>query len=328
MKDLLRTADLTSADLMLLLDTAAAFKAQPLKAHGQLTGATVVLYFAKPSTRTRLSFETAVVQLGGVPLAVGTQELQVGRGETLEDTARIVSRYAKAFVVRTFADDDVRLVAEAATVPVINALTDRHHPCQSLADLLTLRERWGTFEGKRLAWVGCGNNVLHSLMEAAALARLDMTVATPPAYGPDVDIAAGAQALAVVSGASITLLHDPRQAVEGADAVYTDAWVSMGDSEAGRAAQIAALTPYRVTDGLLAHARPDALFLHCLPAHRGEEVTAEVLDGPRSVVFDQAENRLHTGQAVLHALLNGLLTGRAADSSADVAEPAPRVAVA
>ena len=311
MKDLLKTSDLSAADLQTLLDLAAGFKADPLKAYGALTGKTVVLYFAKPSTRTRLSFETAVVQLGGVPLSVSTQDLQVGRGETLEDTAKIVSRYAKAFVVRTFADDDLQLMAQAASVPVINALTDNHHPCQSLADLLTLKERWGTLAGKQLAWVGCGNNVLHSLMQGAALAGLNMTVATPPGYGADPDITAGAQALAAAHGASITLTHDPRQAVYGADAVYTDAWVSMGDKEDGRAAQVAALTPYRVTDALLDYAQPDALFLHCLPAHRGDEVTAEVLDGPQSVVFDQAENRLHTGQAVLYALLNGLLTGAA-----------------
>jgi ornithine carbamoyltransferase len=308
-KDLLKTSDLSAADLHTLLDLAADFKANPLKAHGLLTGKTAVLYFAKPSTRTRLSFETAVVQLGGVPLSVSTQDLQVGRGETLEDTAKIVSRYAKAFVVRTFADDDLQLMAQAASIPVINALTDNHHPCQSLADLLTLKEHWGTFEGKTLAYVGCGNNVLHSLMEAAALAGLSMTVATPAGYGPDPDIAAGAQALAAAHGGSITFTHDPHKAVYGADAVYTDAWVSMGDKEEGRAAQIAALTPYRVTDALLDYALPDALFMHGLPAHRGHEVTADVLDGPQSVVFDQAENRLHTGQAVLYALLNGLLTG-------------------
>jgi ornithine carbamoyltransferase len=312
MKDLLKTADLTAEDLHTLLDLAAEFKANPLKAHGLLTGKTVVLYFAKPSTRTRLSFETAVVQLGGVPLSVSTEDLQIGRGETLEDTAKIVSRYAQAFIIRTFADDDVRLVADAASVPVINALTDGHHPCQSLADLLTLKEHWGTFEGKTLAWVGCGNNVLHSLMQAAALVGLDMTVATPPGYGPDPDIAAGAQALAQAHGCGITFTHDPVSAVRGAHAVYADAWVSMGDKEEARAAQVAALTPYRVTNGLLDYAWPDALFMHCLPAHRGEEVTAEVLDGPQSVVFDQAENRLHTGLAVLYALLTKQLHGYAA----------------
>jgi ornithine carbamoyltransferase len=325
MKDLLRTSDLTPDDLHLLLDIASAFKQNPMQAYGMrlLAGKTVVLYFAKPSTRTRLSFETAVARLGGIPSTVGPHELQVGRGETLEDTAHVISRYAEAFVIRTYADDDVQLVANAATIPVINALTDGHHPCQSLADLMTLKEAWGgTLQGKQLAWVGAGNNVLHSLMEASAMAGIHLTVATPPGYEPDETIFAGAWSTAKRMGGSINLMHDPIHAVQGADAVYTDAWVSMGDSEETRAERFAALTPYRVTSKLMSYASPKAVFVHCLPAHRGEEVTAEVLDGPQSIVFDQAENRLHTGQAVLYALLTNKLQGTVS-TAAPVATKAP-----
>jgi ornithine carbamoyltransferase len=308
MKDLLRTSDLTPDQLHLLLDLAAHFKKNPMAEYGLLTGKTVVLYFGKPSTRTRISFETAVARLGGIPSTVGPQELQIGRGETLEDTAHVVSRYAEAFVIRTHAHDDVQLVADAASIPVINALTDTHHPCQSLADLLTLKEAWGgTLAGKHLAYVGAGNNVSQSLIEAGAMVGLHMTVATPPGYEPDETLFAKASGVARKMGGSLNLMHDPVAAVQGADAVYTDAWVSMGDNEATRAERFADLTPYRVTSQLMQHAASAAVFMHCLPAHRGEEVTAEVLDGPKSIVFDQAENRLHTGQAVLGALIGGKL---------------------
>ena len=323
MKDLLRTSDLSPADFSLLLDLAAEFKANPLKAHGLLTGKTVVLYFAKPSTRTRISFETAVARLGGIPSTVGPHELQIGRGETLEDTAKVVSRYAEAFVIRTYADDDIQLVAQAASIPVVNALTDSHHPCQSLADIMTLKEHWGTLADKKLAWVGAGNNVLHSLMEACALAGISISAATPPGYGPDPVIVGRAKDVAATTGATIEVTTDPYQAVWEADAIYTDAWVSMGDDEATRATRFAALTPYRVTAGLIQDmAAPDAIFMHCLPAHRGEEVTAEVLDGPQSVVFDQAENRLHTAQAVLYALISGLVTGESHRGAAFVPDTA------
>lgn len=310
MKDLLRTSDLSIDDMHLLLDLASELKANPLKHHGLLTGSTVVLYFAKPSTRTRFSFETAVARLGGIPSTVDSNDLQIGRGETLEDTAMVVSRYASAFVIRTFADDDVKLVAERATIPVINALTDGHHPMQSLADILTLKQKWGTFEGKKLAYVGAFNNVLNSLLEISAMAGLSITAATPDGYGPDPLVAAKAKAIAKLTGATIELTTDPYQAVWEADAVYTDTWFSMGDSEETRAKAYADLTPYRVTQGLMSDLpKHDAVFMHCLPAHRGEEVTAEVIDGPQSIVFDQAENRLHTAHAVLYALVKGQLKG-------------------
>lgn len=300
---LLRIADLSRTELDGLLALAKTFKADPYAHRRFLASETVVLYFNKPSTRTRISFETAVVRLGGVPIGIGPSDLQLGRGETIEDTARVVSRYARAFVIRTFADDDVARFAAAATIPVINALTDLHHPCQALADLMTLREKRGELRGVRLAYVGDGNNVAHSLIEAAALAGMSLHVATPPAFAPDPGVVAAARRCAHETGATIEVGTDPVAAVRGADAIYTDVWVSMGDPEAERAARFAALAPYQVNEALFAHAKRDAIFLHCLPDHRGEEVTAEVVDGPRSVVFDQAENRLHTAIAVLYALV-------------------------
>lgn len=300
---LLRIADLSGDDLHELLALATSFKADPYLHRRFLANETVVLYFNKPSTRTRISFETAVVRLGGVPISIGPGDLQLGRGETIEDTARVVSRYARAFVVRTFSDDDVARFAAAATIPVINALTDLHHPCQALADLMTLREKRGDLRRVTLAYVGDGNNVAHSLIEAAALAGTSLRVATPPSFAPDPDVVAAARLRARATGASLEIGEDPVAAVRGADAIYTDVWVSMGDPEDQRAARFAALTPYQVNPALLAHAKPDAIFLHCLPDHRGEEVTAEVVDGPRSVVFDQAENRLHTAVALLYALV-------------------------
>ena len=300
---LLRIADLSADDLNALLALAASFKADPYLHRRFLANETVLLYFNKPSTRTRISFETAVVRLGGVPIGIGPSDLQLGRGETIEDTARVVSRYARAFVIRTFADDDVARFAASSSIPVINALTDLHHPCQALADLLTLRETRGDLRRVRLAYVGDGNNVAHSLIEAAALAGMSLHVATPAAFAPDPAIVAAARSRARDTGATIEIGEDPVAAVRGADAIYTDVWVSMGDPESERAARFAALAPYQVNAALLAHAKPDAIFLHCLPDHRGEEVTAEVVDGPRSVVFDQAENRLHTAIAVLYALV-------------------------
>lgn len=307
MKDLLRTADLGTDDLEHLLELAADFKKDRKLHRKTLRGQTVVLYFAKPSTRTRLSFEAAVARLGGTPAAVGPDELQLGRGETIEDTARVISRYAAAFVIRTYADDEVRAFADSASIPVVNALTDRHHPCQSLADLLTIREHLGDFGGRKLAYVGDGDNVAHSLLEGAALAGLDIAVATPPGYAPSPAVVRRAQQLAERSGARLEVTTDPHVAVKGADVVYTDVWLSMEDPESERSDRRHAFAPYRVTSGLVAEASPDALFMHCLPAHRGDEVAAGVIDGPRSVVFDQAENRLPTAQAVLYALVKGHL---------------------
>jgi ornithine carbamoyltransferase len=269
-----------------------------------LQGRTPACHFTKPSTRTRVSFEAAAWRLGMLPVMLRPDELQLGRGEPLPDTARVLSRYAAAIVVRTFAQSDLDALAAAASVPVVNALTDDHHPCQALADLLTLRDRFGTLEGLTIAYVGDGNNVAHSLMQAAALAGMNVMVASPPGFEPDPTITAHAAVAARRHGGSVHVTDDPRVAVRRAHAVYTDVWVSMGQ-DAERERKLAALAPYRVDRALMAEADADAIFLHCLPAHRGEEVTAEVIDGPSSAVWDQAGNRLPTEQAVLSALITG-----------------------
>jgi ornithine carbamoyltransferase len=309
LKDLLTTADLSPGDLSYLLDLAAAVKTDPGKASDELAGRMVVLHFAKPSTRTRLSFTAAAGRLGATVVTVGPDELQLGRGETLEDTARVVSRYAAALVVRTFRHGDVERLADAAGIPVVNGLTDTHHPCQSLADLLTLRERFGSLDGRRIAYLGDGNNVAHSLIQACALAGVDITVATPRGYAPDPGIVARARRTAAWRGSDVTITTDPLAAVRGVDAVYTDVWLSMGDPDDERAARRTALAPYQVSKALMARAARRAVFLHCLPAHRGDEVTCDVIDGDRSVVFEQAENRLHTAVAVLLALHRRNLDG-------------------
>ncbi len=315
LKDLLRTADLSGGDIQRLLELAAQFKQEPYRSRKLLRNETVVLYFNKPSTRTRISFETAVARLGGIPIAVRPEDMQLGRGETIEDTAQVMSRYAKAVTIRTYRDTDIERFARAATVPVINALTDGHHPCQSIADLLTLREKGKPLNASKLAFVGDGNNVCHSLIEAAALTGLRLAVATPDGFAPRPEIVQRAQRLASETGSTITLTTDPWEAVDDADAIYTDVWVSMGVADEERASRLRAFAPYQVNAKLLSRARDNAIFMHCLPDHRGEEVTAEVVDGPQSVVFDQAENRLHSSLAILEALLKRELAGSG--------EPAP-----
>ena len=280
MKDLLRISDLSFADLMHLLLLSEQVRENPHARPDLLGGDTVITYFAKPSTRTRLSFGSAISHLGGVPEIVGPAELQLGRGETIEDTARVVSRYARAFVIRTFDDDDVQRFASAATIPVINALTDLYHPCQALADLLTLQQHFGELHGLKLAYLGDGNNVAHSLMEACAIAGIDIAVATPIGYEPDAGITDAATERAALSGAIVQVTHDPLVAAANANAVYTDVWLSMGDSEDERAIRTEALRSYQVNEAVMAEAATDAVFMHCLPAHRGEEVSARVIDGP------------------------------------------------
>jgi ornithine carbamoyltransferase len=309
MKDLLRTSDLTEDDLVRLLDLSTGLKFRPFGAHDELNGQIVVLYFTKPSTRTRLSFSAAAARLGATAVIVGPTELQLGRGETIEDTARVISGYAAALVVRTYADDDVRRLADAASIPVINGLTDGHHPCQSLADLLTLQEHFGALYGLRVAYLGDGNNVAHSLTEACALAGVDITIASPRGYEPDPAVVARAALVAEANGSRIAVTDDPESAVDGVDAVYTDVWLSMGDPEDQRGDRRAALAPYQVNARLMCHAAPHAVFLHCLPAHRGDEVTDDVIGGERSLVFTQADNRLHTATALLLALHRGDLKG-------------------
>ncbi len=301
-KDFLRVADLNPAGLSHLLDLAAAMDDEPLAWAETLRGRSVACYFAKPSTRTRVSFAAAAARLGLNPILLRPDELQLGRGEPIADTARALSGYCDAIVIRTFAQREIEETAAAASVPVINALSDEHHPCQALADLLTVREWFGRLEGVRLAFVGDGNNVAHSLLEAGALAGMEIAVASPPGYAPSPQVVAEAQALARTTGGVIEVFEDPRDAVRGAHAVYTDVWVSMGE-DAERDERLRALRPYQVDEELLALARPDAIFMHCLPAHRGEEVAAAVIDGPRSVVWEQAANREPTAQALLYTLI-------------------------
>ncbi|WP_149256939.1 ornithine carbamoyltransferase [Actinomadura sp. K4S16] len=310
MKDLLRAADLTGDDLTLLLRLAAGFQTAPESAPDLLAHRIVPMYFAKPSTRTRLSTAAAVTRLGGTPVSVGPDELQLRRGETIPDTARVMGSYAAAIVIRTFSDTDVADLAAAAPVPVVNALTDGHHPLQAVADLLTVQEHFGHLRGHRIAYVGDGGNVARSLMEAAAIAGMDVTLATPPGYAPPDEAVAFAAAQADRSGGAVTLTNEPIEAVKNASVVYTDVWVSMGDPDDQREGRVRALAPYRVDERLMGHARDDAVFMHCLPAHRGQEVTAEVIDGERSLVFRQAANRLPATQAVLSALLTERLEGR------------------
>nr|WP_107728259.1 ornithine carbamoyltransferase [Desmospora activa] len=274
------------------------------KHYAPLTDKTLAMIFDKSSTRTRVSFETGMAQLGGHALALNRQELQLGRGESVEDTARILSGYVDAVLIRTFQHELVEQLAENASIPIINGLTDLHHPCQAFADVMTLAELKPGRDDLRLAYVGDGNNVLHSLAEAAALTGIELVAATPPGYEPDAAIWQQAQALASTTGARLHLTHDPREAVADADAVYTDVWASMGQ-EAEKEKRQRDFDGFIVDASLMNFARSDAVFLHCLPAYRGLEVAAEVMDGPQSVVFQQAENRLHVQKALLVSLLVG-----------------------
>ena len=293
-RDLLRISNLSGDQLDRLLRLAADMKAEPLGWRDAQAGKVLACFFTKPSTRTRVSLEAAAQRLGMLPLMLRPDELQLGRGEPISDTGRVLSGYVDAIAIRTFAQSDVEELAEAADVPVVNALTDDHHPCQALADLLTIREHFGELEGVRLAYLGDGNNVAHSLMEAGALAGMDVVVSTPYGYCPHAEIAVATHA---------ALEAEPLEAVRGAQVVYTDVWVSMGQ-DAQREQRLADLAPYRVTAEVMEAASRDAIFMHCLPAHRGEEVTGEVIDGPRSVVFEQAANRLPTEQALIHTLID------------------------
>ena len=300
---LLQVGDLTPDQLQRLLRLAADMKADPLGWRDAQAGKVLACFFGKPSTRTRVSLEAAAQRLGMLPLMLRPDELHLGRGEPISDTARVLSGYVDAITIRTYAQSDVEELADAASVPVINALTDDHHPCQALADLLTIQERFGDLEGIRLAYLGDGNNVAHSLMQAGALAGMHVVVGTPQGFEPDPAITDAAAATALAHGGSIAVVHDPVEAASGANAVYTDVWVSMGDDEAQRAKRQEVLAAYQVDTELMRHADREAVFLHCLPAHRGEEVAAEVIDGPASVVFRQAENRLWTEEAVLYAYI-------------------------
>ncbi len=299
-KDLLTIRDLPAACVAGLLKQAARLKSLQRRRtlYQPLRGKTLGLLFEKPSTRTRVSFEAGISQLGGRSLFLSAGDIQLSRGETIADTARVLSRYLDGLVVRTFAHATVEEWAREATIPVINGLTDWCHPCQALSDLLTIKERKGRLAGIKLAYIGDGNNVANSLIEAAVKTGMAISVATPAGYEPDRAIVEQARRDAAATGATVELTQDPHMAAKGADALYTDVWVSMGQ-EAEAAPRLAALAPYQVNERLLAGAKPDAIVLHCLPAHRGQEITAGVMDGPHSAVFDQAENRLHMQKAIL-----------------------------
>jgi ornithine carbamoyltransferase len=291
--------ELKREDLLALLERAEELKrAGPSQEHQPLRGKSVALLFESPSTRTRVSFHVGVAQLGGEALVLRGDELQIRRGETLRDTALVLSRYVDAIVARLADHRSIEEFAEYAQVPVVNALTPLHHPCQALADLLTLRERFGRLEGLRLAYVGDGNNVCNSLMLLGTSAGVEVAVATPPELAPDPAVVSEAPGRVVVG-------TDPREAVRNAHALYTDVWVSMGD-EAEAAKRRSLLAPYQLNEDLLAHADPGAIVLHCLPAHPGEEITEGLLYGERSAVWDQAENRLHAQKALLERLLGGV----------------------
>ncbi|MBE7048942.1 MAG: ornithine carbamoyltransferase [Ruminococcaceae bacterium] len=300
MKHLLSLHDWTQEDIQEALTLAAKLK-QEQKAgipHPLLQGKTLGMIFSKSSTRTRVSFEVGMYQLGGHALFLSSNDIQLGRGETIHDTAKVLSRYLDGIMIRTFRQEDVEELAAQGTIPVINGLTDLLHPCQVLADLLTLQEHLGTLAGKKLAYVGDGNNMAHSLLFGCVKCGMDIAVATPAAYACDADIVKKAMEDAQKTGATITITEDPVEAVQGAHAVYTDTWVSMGQ-EAEKEEKIKVFSPYQVNEELFSMAKPEAVFLHCLPAYRGLEVTEAVIDGPRSVIFDEAENRLHAQKAVM-----------------------------
>jgi ornithine carbamoyltransferase len=296
--DYLSVDDLSPKELAELLDLAADVKARPETYAGRLEGRSIALIFEKPSTRTRVSFEVGVAQLGAHPVVLSSTELQLGRGETIEDTGRVLSRYLDAIVLRTFEQERLEMLAAAADVPVINSLSDFEHPCQALADLLTMRERLGALDGRTLTYLGDGNNVAHSLLLGGAKAGMRVRVATPPGFEPIPQVEQRATEIATGTGGAVEVTNDPLEAATQADVLYTDVWASMGQ-EAEADERLLVFTPYSVTRSLLASAAEDVVVLHCLPAHRGQEIEAAVIDGPRSAVWDQAENRLHTQKALL-----------------------------
>jgi ornithine carbamoyltransferase len=299
-RDFLRVNDWDADELMSVLDLAERLKARQRERveHRHLEGRTLGMIFQKPSTRTRVSFEVGIFQLGGTALYLAAGDLQLGRGETIKDTGVVLSRYLDGIMIRTFAQADVDELAKAADIPVINGLTDDFHPCQALADVMTIRERLGGFAGVRVVYLGDGNNVCHSLMVACAKLGMDFVAATPEGYEPSAEVVGWARAAANVSGSSVELTHDPRAAAESADVLYTDVWTSMGQDEE-REKRLADLDDFGIDDALVGLGSERVIVLHCLPAHYGGEITEDVLYGPRSAVWDQAENRLHAQKALM-----------------------------
>ena len=312
MKDLLRTADLSRADVELLLNTAADFAANPLRSNTALANKSVAIYMTKPSTRTRLASETAVAHLGGTPIFIRGDELQLGRGETISDTARIISGYCDALIIRTFAQSDVDQLGANASVPVINGLTDDDHPTQLLADWVTIRENFGVdIAGRKFVYLGDGNNMAHAWLTMGAIMGAHVVAATPAGtWAPDAKVVAQAKAIAATTGATIEVTSDPEAAAKDASVLYTDVWMSMGDPETERIEKTKALSPFAVSQNLMDLTAKDSIFMHCLPAHREEEVATSVIDGPKSVIWREAYHRRTTIQALLYHLTRGELQGR------------------
>jgi ornithine carbamoyltransferase len=313
MKDLLRTEHLSRADVELILSTAAEFAEKPLRSNTALANKTVAIYMTKPSTRTRLASETAVAHLGGTPIFIRGDDLQLGRGETISDTAKIISGYASALIVRTFAQSDVDELGANSSIPVINALTDVDHPTQLLADWLTIRENFGNdIAGRKFVYLGDGNNMSHAWLIMGAIMGAHVVAATPGGkWAPDPIVVEVAKNIAAQNGGRVELSTDPEAAARDASVLYTDVWMSMGDSESDRTEKTKSLSPFSVNEQLMKLTAKDSIFMHCLPAHRGEEVSASVIDGPRSVVWREAFHRRTTIQAILYHLVRGDLEGSA-----------------
>ena len=304
-KDLISVHDLEIGEVALILDVAAKLKRKQKKGepHQYLKGKTLAMLFSKASTRTRTSFEVGFFQLGGHPIYLSDDASQIGRGEPVKDTARVLSRFVDGIMIRTFSHESVIELAKYATIPVINGLTDLLHPCQALTDLFTIQEKMKVLKGRKMVYVGDGNNMAHSLMYAAAKVGMNMVCACPKGYQPDPKVLAEAQEDASQTGCTITVEEDVMKAVKGADVLYTDTWASMGQEEEHDARK-KIFAPYQINAELLAAARPEAIVMHCLPAYRGEEITDDVIEGPQSVVFDQAENRLHVQKAIMALLMS------------------------
>jgi ornithine carbamoyltransferase len=311
MKDLLRTEHLSRADVDLLLDTAADFASNPLRSNTALSNKTVAIYMTKPSTRTRLASETAVAHLGATPIFLRGDDLQLGRGETIADTAKVISGFCDALIIRTFKQSDVDELGAQSSIPVINGLTDDDHPTQLLADWVTIREKFGNdIKGRKFVYLGDGNNMTHAWLIMGAIMGAHVVAATPDGkWAPDAAVVARAKAIAAKSGGTIEVTTDAEAAAKDASVLYTDVWMSMGDPESERAEKMKALAPYAVTENLMKLTEKDSIFMHCLPAHRGEEVEASVIDGPKSVIWREAYHRRTTIQALLYHLTRGELKG-------------------
>lgn len=304
-KDLLTLKDLSPQTIQALVDSAIKLKQEKLAGidHGKpLAGKILGMIFEKSSTRTRVSFEAGMLQLGGQAIVMNSKDLQIGRGEPISDTAKVMSHYIDGIMIRTFSHSIIEELAEHATIPVINGLTDMYHPCQALADLQTVYEQKGKFAGLKMAYIGDGNNVAHSLMIACAKMGMDIAIASPKGYEPDASVVEAVLEFAAESGAKVVITNDPVEAITDADAVYADVWTSMGQEKENEV-RLKAFEGFQINDELVKHAKPDYIFLHCLPAHREEEVSASVIDGPNSAVFEQAGNRLHAQKALLVEIL-------------------------